>query len=243
MGSNDAPPPGDVPPPHGDGWGEDGGAGGGGSSTPWMIAAILLAVALVTGLLIWLVNATGDDSERIATPTSTAPSTVTQTTSSTRSTTPTTTTTRPPSAAERCTPGFVADQLGEGTTVRQCDDEFLLVTGESGETGLYTWRDEAWAFLAEPNSDVCREQLQQLGVPDRFRQVFQSCEATSSSTTSSSANTTTTTSSETATSSTDTATTSSGDQTTETAALGREEVPADDPDEVPEEVPVEAAAP
>ena len=183
----DVPPPGDMPPPGGGGWDDDGwDDNGGGGSTPWMIAAIVLAVALVAGLLIWLVNVTGDDSESTATSTSTAPSTVTRTSSSTRPTSPTATTTRPPSAAERCTPGFVTDRLGEGTTVRECDREFLLVSGEDGETGLYTWRDDSWAFLADPGSDVCREQLEELGVPDRFRRVFQPCEAPSPSPTRSS---------------------------------------------------------
>ena len=76
--------------------------------------------------------------------------------------------------------------------MRECDERFLLVTRDDGEIELLSWRDDDWEFLAEPTSDVCREQLEQLGVPDRFRRVFQPCEAPTSTTTSQTSPTTTT---------------------------------------------------
>ncbi|AWH96595.1 hypothetical protein [Dietzia psychralcaliphila] len=169
------PPPGDVPPPV-DG-GDDGwdGSGRGGSPTPWMIVAILLAVVLVAGLIVWLVNSGRDDRDPV-----TVPTTTTATTTSTPRTTPrptTPTTTGPPGVAERCSPEFVAEELGDDTTVRECDGRFLLVSGEDGDLELLSWREDTWEFLAEPSSEVCREQLEQLGVPDQFRRVFQPCEA------------------------------------------------------------------
>lgn len=172
------PPPGDVPPPGGgdDGWDGDGRGGEpGGGQTPWVIVALLLAVVLVAGLIVWLVSAGRGDRDPVATPTTT-----TETTTSTPRTTPrptTPTTTGPPGVAERCSPEFVAEELGDDTTVRECDGRFLLVSGEDGDLELLSWRDDTWEFLAEPSSEVCREQLEQLGVPDRFRRVFQPCEA------------------------------------------------------------------
>ena len=167
-------PPGDVPPPvdGDDGWDGDGRGGG---QTPWIIAALLLAVLLVAGLIVWLVNAGSGDREPV-----TAPTTTTTTMTSTPRTTPrptTPTTTGPPGVAERCSPEFVAEELGDDTTVRECDGRFLLVSGEDGDLELFSWREDTWEFLAEPTSEVCREQLEQLGVPDRFRRVFQPCEA------------------------------------------------------------------
>ena len=183
--TGDVPPPGDIPPDDGDPWDD----GDGGGPTPWMIAAVLVAIALVAALVIWLLTATGGDEEPVAVPT-TSTQTATPTTSrTTTSTTPTTT--GPPSATERCTSEFIAGELGRGTTVRECDERFLLVTRESGELELFSWRDDSWQFLAEPASEVCREQLQQLGVPDRFRRVFQPCDVTTSSTTSSTSPTST----------------------------------------------------
>lgn len=225
MPAGDGPPPGDVPPPGGGGWDdggwdEGGGDGdGGGIFTPWMIAATLLALLLVAGLVVWLATRGGDQStEPTAGPTK---STVTVTASSTpRTTTPrptTPTTTGPPSPAVRCSSGFVADEIGEGTTVRECDPQFLLVTLPGGETELYTWRDDRWVFLAAPASGVCREQLQQLGVPDRFRRVFQPCGVTTSPTTSSSTSSSETTPKSSSTSSTTTEPTgsvTSGEPTT-----------------------------
>lgn len=176
-------PPGGTPPPTGPGgtggsgdWDENGGR----NTTPWMIAAALLAVLMVAGAVVWLASRNTGDDPTVAAPT-TSRLTVTSTTRSTPTPTPTTpTTTGPPSAAERCTPAFVADGIGRGTTVRECDPEFLLVTRRGGEIELYTWRGDSWSFLAAPASDVCREQLEQLGVPDRFRRVFQPCGVTTS---------------------------------------------------------------
>ena len=148
-----------------------------------MIVAALLAVVLVAGAVVWLTSRNSGENPT-AVPTTTAQSTVTSTTRSTP--TPTTpTTTGPPSAAERCTPGFVEDSIGRGTVVRECDPQFLLVTRAGGDIELYTWRDDSWTFLAAPTSDVCREQLEELGVPDRFRRVFQPCGVTTSPTTTS----------------------------------------------------------
>ena len=171
------------PPGHGDD-GEDGDRDDDGrSSTPWMIVAALLAVVLVAGAVVWLASRNSGENPT-AVPTTTSQSTVTSTTRSTP--TPTTpTTTRPPSAAERCTPGFVEDAIGRGTVVRECDPQFLLITRAGGDIELYTWRDDSWTFLAAPTSDVCREQLEELGVPDRFRRVFQPCGVTTSPTTTS----------------------------------------------------------
>ena len=148
-----------------------------------MIVAALLAVVLVAGAVVWLAGRNSGE-DQTAAPTTTSQSTVTSTTRSTP--TPTTpTTTSPPSAAERCTPGFVEDEIGQGTLIRECDPEFLLVTRDGGEIELFTWREDSWTFLAAPTSDVCREQLEGLGVPDRFRRVFQPCEVPTSTTTAS----------------------------------------------------------
>src|SRR5699024_10304391 len=46
--TGDVPPPGDVPPDDGDPWVD----GDGGGPTPWMISAVLLAIALVAALVV-----------------------------------------------------------------------------------------------------------------------------------------------------------------------------------------------
>lgn len=179
-----------------------------------MIVAALLAVVLVAGAVVWLAGRNSGE-DQTAAPTTTSQSTVTSTTRSTP-TQATPTTTGPPSAAERCTPAFVEDEIGQGTLVRECDPEFLLVTRGGGETGLYAWRDDGWTFLAAPTSDVCREQLEELGVPDRFRRVFQPCNVpTSPTTTSPTTSPTTSTSTSTTTETSEETTTTEGTTTNE----------------------------
>ncbi|GAA3510389.1 hypothetical protein [Dietzia aurantiaca] len=220
-------PPGDVP-PTGPGSGGGGRDDDGRNPTPWMIVAALLAVVLVAGTVVWLASRSNSD-DQIATPTTTPTrSTVTSTTrSSPTMTTPTTT--GPPTAAQRCTAGFVADELGEGTRVRECDPQFLLVTRDGGESELYTWREDHWEFLAAPASDVCREQLEQLGVPDQFRRVFQPCGVTTSRTTSSSTTSPTTSATTRTTTSGTSGATTSGSSTTTTSRS--QNGAAADPDE------------
>ena len=227
--AGDGPPPGDVP-PGGPGSGGDGRDDDGGRNpTPWMIVAALLAVVLVAGTVMWLASRSNSD-DQTATPTTTPTrSTVTSTTRSSPTTT-TPTTTGPPTAAQRCTAGFVADELGEGTRVRECDPQFLLVTRNGGESELYTWREDHWEFLAAPASDVCREQLEQLGVPDQFRRVFQPCGVTTSRTTSSST-TSPTTSSSTKSSSTSSTTRTSTSGTSKSTTSRSQNGAAADPDE------------
>ena len=214
-----APPPGDVPPPGGGGWDDRGGDGRAPDSTPWVIVAVLLAIALVAGLIVWLVSSGGDSPEPVAAPPTTPP----PPTSTPRPTTPsppTPTTTGPPGLAERCSPGFVADEVGEGTSVRECDGRFLLVSREGGELELLSWRDDTGVFLAEPTSDVCREQLEQLGVPDRFRRVFQPC---GRPTTSSSTSTSSPTSAD--------PTTTSSEETVTTVPAGQDPAPGEGDDD------------
>lgn len=227
--AGDGPPPGDVP-PGGPGSGGDGRDDDGGRNpTPWMIVAALLAVVLVAGTVMWLASRSNSD-DQTATPTTTPTrSTVTSTTRSSPTTT-TPTTTGPPTAAQRCTAGFVADELGEGTRVRECDPQFLLVTRDGGESELYTWREDHWEFLAAPASDVCREQLEQLGVPDQFRRVFQPCGVTTSRTTSSST-TSPTTSSPTKSSSTSSTTRTTTSGTSKSTTSRSQNGAAADPDE------------
>lgn len=189
---DDGPPPGDVPPPPGggygggagdEGWDDDRGAG----ATPWAVAAALLAIALVAGLIVWLVNAGGVETENAA-PTTTVTSTTPTSSSTSRSPSPTTS--GPPGVAERCSAGFVSDEVDSGADVIECDGRFLLAGVGDGALELYTWRDEAWTFLAAPDSDVCREQLEELGVPSQFRRVFTPCDRPTSSTSSSSSSST-----------------------------------------------------
>ena len=99
-----------------------------------------------------------------------------------------------------------------------------MVTVRGGETQLYTWRGDAWDFLAEPTSGVCREQLEELGVPDKFRRVFQPCDVTTSPTTTSPTTDESTTSQSPDPTTTEPSTTTSGEDepetTTENGAAG-----------------------
>lgn len=148
-----------------------------------MIVAALLAFALIAGVIVWMVSTGGGPNGTNAAPTTTT-STVTSTTPTSRTTSrpPTTTTSSAPGVAERCAAAFVRDEVDDDATVRECDSRFLLIDVKGGDLELYTWRDDKWSFLAEPSSDVCREQLQQIGVPNSFRRVFQPCAAATSTT-------------------------------------------------------------
>lgn len=184
-----AAPPGDVPPPvdHGgdDGDGGDGwDHGRGGSTTPWMIVAALIAFALVAGLIAWLV-AVGDGSgNNTATPTTSSTTSSATSTKRTPSSSPTPTSSAVPGVSERCSAEYVRDRVDSDATVRDCDGRFLLVSIDEGDLALFTWRNDEWSFLAEPSSDVCREQLEEIGVPNNFRRVFQPCAAPTTSATS-----------------------------------------------------------
>ena len=173
------PPPGSGPPGPPSGTGGPGDGSGGKGFPLWRFTGAIVALLVLLGVTLWtLVDIGHDDTPQAApassTPTSTSRTGPSPTMQQTRASDPPST--EPAGPGERCGEYYLHKTLGAGVRARECDPDFALLEVGPGRSGLYRWESDHWEFVSDPYSGVCRDQLEEVGVPERFRRDFPPCE-------------------------------------------------------------------